>query len=227
MRTYLVVALFVVSVPAVAHAQDQDSHGQSSEDDPYRVASVDAESETSESDEEEGFLGADVLFGGTPSYGVYLAPAMQTARIDRQTGVLFGGRGGLIVSEVLRIGGGMNWLIDGPVADVQGSPALRMRHGGGLIGLTLASNQVVHPTIDLLIGGGQVTYDYTNSLTSDERANVFVLDFSTGFDINVTHGVRLHVGGGYRHVSHFELAGLTDDDIDGFFASAQLKFGAF
>ncbi|MFB6350983.1 MAG: hypothetical protein ABEN55_23405 [Bradymonadaceae bacterium] len=224
MRTYLVVALFVVSVPAVAHAGDSDPSSASA-DDCCRTAVY--ASDENQADDVAEAVGADVLFSGEPTYGVYLAPAFETSRVADQGGVFFGGRGGLIISDVLTIGGGINWLLDGPRAAVDGLPAIRMRHGGGLIGLTLASDQIIHPTIDLLIGGGRIAYDYDPTLLSDERANVFVLDFSTGFDLNITHGIRAHVGGGYRHVSNFALEGLTDEEVDGFFAGVQLKFGTF
>jgi len=224
MRTFLAVALFVVSLPVVAHAEPTDASTDSVDDCCSLAPFADDENQA---DDEGELIGSDVLFGGTPSYGVYLAPTVETGRIERKAGVLFGARGGLIVSDVLTIGGGMNWLLDGPTAPTEGAPAIRMQHGGGLLGLTVASDQIVHPTIDVLLGGGQVTFDYDRPLMQDERANVFVLDVSTGLDINLTHGIRAHVGGGYRHVSNFELDGLTDEDVGGFFGSFQLKFGTF
>ena len=224
MRIYLAVALFVVSVPAVAFAETPES-GSTAAGSATAYASSSSSSNATPDDAD--ITGADVLFGGTPSYGVYLGSSMEASSIKRQSGVFLGARGGLIVSEVLTLGGGMSWLVDGPRVGVDGTPAIRMRHGGGLLGLTLASDQVIHPTVEVLFGGGKVSYDYGRTRPSGEDANVFVVDTTAGFDINVTHGIRFHFGGGFRHVSNFELNGLTDEDVDGFYGAVQLKFGSF
>ncbi len=221
MRTTLVVALLSLSLPGLVHAESPD------------LASPDtgASSEPFASDDSEAYPGEelenDVIFSGTPEYGVYLAPTSQIADFQDRTTAFVGGRGGLIVSDVLRVGGGANWMLGRPHVAMEGTPRLRMRYGGGLIGLNIGADSVVHPSIDVLIGGGKAEYDSSEMALDGRSSSFFVVDAATGLDFNVTYGIRLHVGGGYRYVSSLQMPGLRADEVSGPFGMAQLKFGAF
>ena len=221
---HLVVAVTValLSFSSFAHAAGPDSAGETS-DSPV-VKSSDSEDASEEIPTLES---ADVVFSGEPEYGGYLSLTSQVGKVTDQAGVFLGARIGVIISHTLTIGGGLNWLIEGPTAETDGDPAIQSVYGGGLIGLTLASDSVVHPTIEVLVGGGEVRNKYRGVRFANDKTNIFVVDASAGLDINLATGVRLHLGGGYRYVSDVALSGVTAADLDGGFGVAQLKFGVF
>jgi hypothetical protein len=227
MRSHFLVVVVVVAVftiaglPSVALAQE----GSSS------TPQLQSTALTQSSPASEGTLGAagdeNVIFSGAPEYGGYLATTTQVGQVTDKAGVFLGGRAGIIVSESLTIGGGVSWLVEGPTADLAEAPPIRSVYGGGLLGLTFASDAVVHPTFEMLIGGGEVRVSETSPVSTTRGDNFFVLDASGGFDINLAMGVRLHLGGGYRHISEIEAEGVSTSDLRGFFGTAQLKFGVF
>lgn len=222
MRTALVVALLSLSVPGIAHAQHSDSSSHES------VAAVSESLETGDSLQSgDGATDSDVIFSGTPEYGLYLSPTTQLSRFQGRSRAFVGGRGGLVVSDVLRVGGGANWLVGGPKVDVGQQPTLRMRYGGGLIGFNIGAESVVHPSIDVLIGGGKAQYESGGLAMNGRSESFFVVEGATGLDFNLSYGVRLHVGGGYRYLSSLDLPGLSADELGGPFGMVQLKFGAF
>lgn len=183
--------------------------------------------EPNSSSESLRYTDADVVFQSQPEYGGYLAATTAVGEVTDEVGGFLGVRGGIIVSQVLTLGAGGNWLVDGPSVDIEEAPPLRMGYGGGLIGITIASDAVVHPTVEVLIGGGEVRLDVRDG-PSPDKENVFVVDASGGFDVNLTPGIRVHLGGGYRYLSDVSnLPGLVNEDVRGFFGTAQLKFGMF
>ena len=227
MRSHFLVVVVVVAVftiaglPSVAPAQE----GSSSTTELQSTAL----SQPTWASEEAAGVGGDenVIFSGAPEYGGYLATTMEVGQVTEKAGVFLGGRAGIIVSESLTIGGGVTWLVEGPRADLSGQPPIRMVYGGGLLGVTFVSDAVVHPTFEILLGGGEVRTSEESPRVSRGGDNFFVLDASGGFDINLAWGVRLHLGGGYRHISAIEAEGVSESDLRGFFGTAQLKFGVF
>jgi len=225
MRNAFVVALLFVSVPGIAYAQqtDQTSRVPTGAD---AASTVEFEENAEELNPDE-VEDTNVIFSGDPEYGIYLAPTTQISEFQGQSRVFFGGRGGLVVSDVLRVGGGANWLLGGPNVHVRGAPRLRMRYGGGLIGVNIGSETLVHPSIDVLIGGGKAHYEGGGVAMNGRSASFFVVDASTGLDFNLAEGVRFHIGGGYRYLSQLQLPGIYPRDVSGAVGMAQLKFGAF
>lgn len=225
MRNAFVVALLFVSVPGIAHAQQTDQTPRVPTD-ADTASTVEFQENADELDPDE-VNESNVIFSGDPEYGIYLAPATQISEFEGQSRLFFGGRGGLVVSDVLRVGGGANWLLGGPNVPVQGTPRLRMRYGGGLIGVNIGAETLVHPSIDILIGGGKAHYEGGGVAMNGRSASFFVVDASTGLDFNLAEGVRFHVGGGYRYLSQLQLPGIHARDLSGAVGTAQLKFGAF
>ena len=222
---FLVVVVVVAVTSAVLPSAVQ------AEENTYTYTESQSSQDDSSSWSSEGAVGVsgdeEVIFSSAPEYGGYLAPTVQVGQINEKAGVFLGGRAGIVVSEVLTVGGGVTWLLEGPTANVPAGPPVQMVYGGGLLGITLASDAIVHPSIEVLLGGGELRTESGHATARTSGDNFFVVDASGGFDINLSWGVRVHLGAGYRHISEVEVPGVTASELGGFFGTAQLKFGVF
>jgi hypothetical protein len=144
--------------------------------------------------------------------------------------VLLGGRGGWIINRTLVLGGGGYGLVSDiwtDVYDQYNRPGkLRMGYGGLDLEVLLRSDDLVHLTLQGLIGGGGVTYRFDSVHPSSWDA-VFVAEPGVNLELNVTHFMRISAGGSYRFVQDVDLVDLTNQDVSGWAGTLLFKFGVF
>ncbi len=93
-------------------------------------------------------------------------------------------------------------------------------HNGLALGLTPGGHRLVHPSISMLLGSGEVR------LFDDDRDDkVFVFMPSLGLEINLTTWFHLGLEGGYRLVSDVSIANLENGDVSAPFVQMDLRFG--
>ncbi len=155
--------------------------------------------------------------------GGFGGPVVKFSEVADAFAVFAGGRGGWIINHTLVIGGGGYGLAND--IDLDGVPFLGRDVEFGYGGLELeyinSSDELLHFTIYLLIGGGGLTTNLTDGET------VFVLEPAANVEFNITTYFRLNLGAGYRLVAGVDTPELEDNDLSALNGVVTLKFGSF
>ena len=107
---------------------------------------------------------------------------------------------------------------------------IQMGYGALELEYIPSSNDLLHLSIGLLVGGGGVGYKQeTNDVfnTSHRTSSFFVLEPSVNANLNVTHFFQIAAGVTYRYVSGLKSVVSTNADLSGPSAILTLKFGTF
>ena len=158
------------------------------------------------------------LFGddGTLRLGGYGAFEIRGSQLDGSFGgLLLGGRGGVIINNVFSFGGAGYGLmptkkIDCPIPghEFERNTFWTGGYGGLFFEYINSSNNLLHFTVNALIGGGGVTF---NNHSIDERflshpvSAIFVVEPGVTAELNVFKTFRMSLGLSYRYAPNFEL----------------------
>ena len=179
--------------------------------------------------------GADeTLLAGPITHGGFGGPMVAYTRLNGEDAVLVGGRGGWLINHRLLIGGG-GWGIANRISVPAGAIASEAEHrltfgyGGFWTEYIVQPSRLVHGSVGLLIGGGELQYArvHGDSMTAVVSDPVFVMEPSLNAEVNLASFVRLTLSAGYRFVAGVDLNGLDAGDVAGFVGGAMLKFGSF
>lgn len=180
---------------------------------------------------QETLIVGDIAFGG------YGGPMVKLTSMNHQLGVLVGGGGGVIINHRFAVGGAGFGLVNNVTEE--SAPAARpyidLGYGGVLLQYIHRSDDLIHMTASLLIGGGGASFreDITSAGGEGQPEGhpsidgFFVAEPGVDAEVNITPYFRVAAGGSYRFVSGVEMPGLGNSDISGPGARLQLKFGAF
>jgi hypothetical protein len=94
----------------------------------------------------------------------------------------------------------------------------------------IASNKLVHFTVQGLIGGGGLSYYcdwYTDDWDPHKGDAFFALEPSANVMLNLHKYIRLGIGGSYRYINGVNYGDLTDSDLSGATVQFIAKFGTF
>ena len=178
-------------------------------------------------DDEQTLIGGDVDFGG------FGGPVLKVSSLAGGAEVLTGGRGGWIINfhaeHTLVLGGGGYGLatgIQGRTPDGVGTRTVDMGYGGVDIEYVNRTKQLVHFSVQTLIGAGGLSDRDDGRLDSDPDP-FFVAEPQANLILNVTHFFRIGMGVSYRWVSGARYAGLDDTDLSGVAGVLTFKFGNF
>lgn len=180
----------------------------------------------------------ETLFNGTIHHsGGYGGPVVRFTEIGphSELGVMAGGRGGWIINHQFIIGGGGYGLVTehNPAAwetGFQNDYQMTVGYGGLFLGYTQNSDNLVHYTIETMIGWGGVNYtrfddeEYENEYNGDA---FFVLEPGINLEVNVTRFFRLGLGATYRYIQGVDYHSLGDDDLSGLSGQIVFRFGSF
>ena len=164
-----------------------------------------------------------LVSGGIESGG-FGGPVVKFSGVTDEFAVFVGGRGGWIINSTFVIGGGGYGLTNDirfPIGqDDAPHRRLEFGYGGGELEFVAMSDEVVHFTGLVLVGGGGLTFDRYDDA-------VFVLEPSANLELNIVRWCRLNIGAGYRFVSGVDLPGFSNSDFSAFFGQVTAKFGKF
>jgi hypothetical protein len=172
----------------------------------------------------------EVLIGGDIESGGYGAVVVKYGRIMGADGVFVGGQGGWIINHSFVLGLGGYGLANN--IGIQDSDCLFLGfgYGGLLLEYIVASQKLVHFSVQVLIGGGGVSYfeaGHSHDHSIDEGDAFFALEPGGNLMLNLHKHVRVGVGGTYRYVGGADYKGLSDSDLSGFTGHIIVKFGSF
>ena len=174
----------------------------------------------------------ETLLSGEIESGGYGGPLLKIGQINGETGIFMGGQGGWIINHRLVLGGKGYGLVND--VKVEGSENLKLEFGcgGALLEYIIASNRLVHLSIQSMIGAGGVRYaviDYEDDHDDIDYSDdsFFVLEPGINLILNVNKNFRIGAGVTYRYVNGVEYEGLSNSDLNGVSAQVLLKFGVF
>lgn len=174
---------------------------------------------------------AETLVSGKIESGGFGAPVIKFTQIDGKFGLLMGGRGGWIMNHKFVIGGGGYGLVNQISTDFifEGDLIpLMMGYGGLEMEYIFSSNNLVHFSIYLLLGGGGITYKKFYEWDTPHISDSFwIAEPAANIELNISSFFRIAAGVGYRFVTGVELGDLTNPDIAGFEGILTFKFGKF
>lgn len=174
------------------------------------------------------------LFSGGASHGTYGGPSLKLSSVDGDMAMFLGARGGWVIDRTLVLGLA-GYLSANDIAARQRfdgeSAVVNFDYWGAFGEYIVATNDVVHVTLDLFGGAGRALYEPKSGtdpdVIPDEHTSVFVGEASLNGELNITRHLRLTLGGGYRYVDGPSLQQLSARDLSGFTATATFKVGSF
>ncbi|WP_422360576.1 hypothetical protein [Reichenbachiella sp.] len=108
-------------------------------------------------------------------------------------------------------------------------------YAGMLMGFKVASREIIHLSVPMIIGAGQFDVSDDNYFDLANGDNDFVLESSSFFvfepsaliELNISHHFRLGFGAGYRLIKGSSLENLDDEDLSGFSGVVSIQLGKF
>ena len=103
---------------------------------------------------------------------------------------------------------------------------MTVESGGIDLEYYLVPDNLVHGSLYLLIGGGQIVADQEGS-TAELKDSFFCIQPQANAEVNLTSWWRLAAGIGYCFASGVDVVGLDNSDLSGVTANVTMKFGKF
>jgi hypothetical protein len=178
------------------------------------------------------FAQESTLINGDIESSGFGGPVIKVTNLNGENAVMVGGRGGWIINHSFVLGGAGYGLVSDIKAKITDPVRqyIEMGYGGLDIEYIASSNDLLHLSIGLLVGGGGVGYKMDNNdllVETYKKNSFFVLEPSVYANLNVTHFFRIAAGVSYRSVSGLSSVVSTNADLSGPSANLVLKFGTF
>ncbi len=162
----------------------------------------------------------------------------QYSRFNKQDAMFLGAYGGWMINHKFMIGLGGYGLVTrhrgfGVNPETNKQNLLRMGYGGLVLEYTFAGNQVIHLTVNTLIGAGGITNGYATKTRGNEdwhslsSSAFFVAQPGVNIEANITKWFRLGAGGSYRLIAANRLDGISNSDMSSPAVNLSFKFGEF
>ena len=174
----------------------------------------------------------ETLISGNIESGGFGGPVVKMTTINGENAILVGGRGGWIINHSFILGAGGYGLVTDVDAKVTDSvhQFVEMGYGGIELEYIASSNDLVHLSVGVLVGGGGIGYkrEDSDAFNSPYKKNAFfVLEPNANVNLNVTRFFRIAAGISYRYVSGLKSVVSTNNDLSGPSGVLTFKFGKF
>jgi hypothetical protein len=200
--------------------------------------------DSTQNDNEQTIFGGVIKNGG---YGGLEVKFSQVNSKDKSMGIWVGGRGGWIINSVFSIGGGGWGLVTHHKIWEKNDTSYYVNcgYGGLFLEYINSSNNLVHFTINSLIGAGGLSYSqrrnsFTNDLNNEDwnimGQSFMVIEPGITADLNVFKWFRISAGASYRSILFLDfnhtfsdgaIGKTTGSDLSGFNFNLMFKFGKF
>jgi hypothetical protein len=177
---------------------------------------------------------SNTLFGNGNSInikdvGFFIAPSFGFTQMDGGTASLFYLRAGVNIKDKFSIGPYFNTSINQIMPQSETVPNVYMDYWtvGGFAEYTLLSKKVLHLTLPLYVGYGEVQMDNEMGEAGLGEASFLQIEPSVLLEVNLHKYVRFNLGAGYRMVGQMNYRNFNQADISGLTGYAGLKFGIF
>ncbi len=167
---------------------------------------------------------------------------------SKNTAIFIGARGGWIINSTFSIGGGgfgmvskftIDDYLNSEILDSEKleTPNLQVGYGGFFLEYSYNSAELLHVTVNSLIGAGGASYtsqsklknqnNYNNSTYNHESSVFFVMEPGLTLELNILPFFRISSGISYRFVSGLNLTRTTNSDLQSLSFTLAFKFGKF
>jgi len=169
------------------------------------------------------------LFGFDAKITGYGSLDSKFTRLNNKDAVIIGGHGGVIFNSYFYFGLGAYGLVT--TNQLQGSfpeESLNMKMGysGLMMGFNIMPKNVIHFSIPLFIGVGNLVLEQRDVFI--ENSAFLLFEPALHLELNVVHFMKIGLGAGYRMVQSTNLRNsLTDDDLSYWTGNFSLIFGKF
>ena len=137
--------------------------------------------------------------------GWSLSPFLKFTEMDGESGVMMGGRLGLIYNGQITLGAYGGTRVD--AGDVY------LSQYGGFLEVDLRPTRLVHFSVGTLVGAGDAAGD-----------SFFLIEPEVWMLLNLTRGTQIGVGASYRSVSTYDV---PEGDLNGVGIGLIFKLGSF
>ncbi len=165
----------------------------------------------------------ETVFGksGLRLTGAWGGPVLNMTSFGNDFFAVSGGYGGLEFNKNFFIGWGgfetnndLNIEIDGIVV-----PSFYLDYHGLMLGYAPFAQKAIHPKVMALVGPGR------NYIRNEGNDDLFVIQPSLGFEVNIFQWARIGVEGGYRFIQGSDSSSLSNEDLSSAFGEIKFKFG--
>jgi hypothetical protein len=166
--------------------------------------------------------------------GFMVSPNYEYSEIDGAGASVLGFRGGILFNNKLSVGGfyllSINDFI--PESETDQDVYMDYRALGGFIEYTLWPDKLVHLTLPLFIGGGEVEMDMKGSYSGNGQnpygeKSFLIIEPSADLEINLHKFLKLNIGFGYRIINNMTYRNFDQSALTGFTGNIGLKIGMF
>ena len=150
-------------------------------------------------------------------------------KLNGSDAVIIGGHGGVIFNSYLYFGLGAYGLVTTKQivgAYPEESLDMHMGYTGMMIGFNIMPKKVVHFSIPIFVGGGNLELDHRNVYV--ENSAFMIFEPGVQLEVNLVQFMKIGIGGSYRMVNGTSLRNdLNDDDLSYWSGNFSIIFGKF
>jgi hypothetical protein len=158
------------------------------------------------------------------------------SKFNGKDAMLAGARGGVVINHSLVLGmAGWGFASIPVFSNIDGNALgyLEGGYGGLLIEPIIMSKKVMHLSVPIIVGVGDLMYlkkvnrnisDLSNMIDSDP---FFILEPGLELELNLLKFMRVAAGASYHWSPNLDLVSTPSNPFNGFTASISLKFGKF
>ena len=169
------------------------------------------------------------LFGFDSKITGYGTLESKFTRLNDKDAVMIGGHGGVIFNSYFYFGLGAYGLVTtNQFAGSFPEESLDMHMGytGLMMGFNIMPTKVVHFSIPLFVGVGNLELEHDNIFV--ENSAFLLFEPGLQMEVNVAQFMKIGLGAGYRMVQGTTLRNdITDDDLTYWTGNFSLIFGKF
>lgn len=169
------------------------------------------------------------LFGFDSKITGYGSLDSKFTRLNGKDAVLIGGHGGVIFNSYFYFGLGAYGLVttsqfSGTYPEQQLD--MHMGYTGLMLGFNIMPKKVVHFSVPLFVGVGNLELEHNNVFV--ENSAFLLFEPGLQLELNVVQFMKIGLGAGYRMVHSTNLRNpITDDDLSYWTGNFSLIFGRF
>jgi hypothetical protein len=169
--------------------------------------------------------------------GLFGGLVTKIGKINDETACHVGFRAGWIHDRNLILGAAV-YALTNDVKALNSNPydltldRMLSTYGGAEIEYVFLPRNAFHWSVQLLIGGGGVFYNYPNKdVKEDDKRDIvdgfFTLEPQVNFNVNLTHFLHADLGVSYRMVSGLKSVMATNSSMSSFNVIFTVRFGKF
>ncbi|MBN2347672.1 MAG: hypothetical protein JXJ22_02475 [Bacteroidales bacterium] len=193
---------------------------------------------SAQTEEESSFVRQDDDFKtilGSNSIGGYGAFSVSYSMIDDRNGMVFSGRGGVVLGHIFAMGFGGSGFINEIYfnEELQSDASLSGGYGGIFFEPIIAPKFPVHISLPVLLGVGGVALSSIDRNLNDfnywveDSEAFFVIEPGVELEFNITRFFRFAIAGSYRFTNNISLYTYDNLSLNGFSGGVICKFGKF